>query len=142
VPAVDRDFVDSQGNNVGADFKLRVVPFSATVRVVPFGHNAPIQPYVGAGLGVFGWRYSETGDFVLGNGNISRGEVNTASGTSVGPVVLGGIRVPIGPVAPGFEVRYQHAKGTFPANGPGQDFNGSIVDLGGFNYLFTLNIRF
>jgi hypothetical protein len=141
-PAIDRDFVDQNGFNVAADFRLRVVPFSATFRALPFGHEAPVQPYIGGGVGIYGWRYSETGDFVLANGAISRGEVNTATGGAVGPVILGGIRFPIGPMAPGFEIRWQHAKGDLPAPGPGHDFAGSVIDLGGFNYLFTFNIRF
>jgi hypothetical protein len=145
VPAFDRDFTDPNGNNIVANFKLRIVPFTATFRALPLGHDAPIQPYVGAGVGVYGWRYSETGDFVLANGFISRGEINTASGAAVGPVVLAGFRVPIGPTAPGFEIRWQHARGKLPVTvppTPGADFNGSVIDLGGFNYLFTFNIRF
>ena len=46
---------------------------------------------------------------------------------------------PIGPVAPGFEVRYQGGKGTLPGD---QSFSATKIDLGGMNYLFTLNIRF
>jgi hypothetical protein len=140
--AIDRDFVDPNGLNIAANFKLRIVPFSATFRAIAFGHDAPIQPYIGAGVGVYGWRYSESGDFVLANGAISRGEVNTASGSAVGPIVLGGVRFPIGAVAPGFEVRWQHAKGDLPGNGTGNPFLGTVIDLGGFNYLFTFNVRF
>jgi len=57
----------------------------------------------------------------------------------VGPVVLGGVRFPIGPFAPGFEVRWQGGKGDLPTN---QSFSGSKIDLGGMNYLFTFNVRF
>ena len=143
-PAIDCCFTDTSGLNVPANFKLRIVPFTATFRAVAFGHNAPVQPYVGGGVGVYGWRYSEVGDFVLGTvpPTISRGEVNTASGAAVGPVVLAGVRFPIGPTAPGFEVRWQHAKGDLPGNGTGNPFLGTVIDLGGFNYLFTFNIRF
>ena len=141
-PAIDCCFTAPGGFDVAANFKLRVVPFTATFRAVAFGHDAPVQPYVGGGVGVYGWRYSEVGDFVLANGVISRGEVNTASGAAVGPVVLAGVRFPIGPTAPGFEVRWQHAKGDLPGNGTGNPFLGTVVDLGGFNYLFTFNIRF
>jgi hypothetical protein len=141
-PAIDRDFVDPNGFNVAANFRLRVVPFSATLRLLPFGHNAPVQPYIGGGVGVYAWRYSETGDFVLANGVISRGEVNTATGGATGPVVLGGVRFPIGRAAPGFEIRWQHAHGELPGNGTGNPFLGTVIDLGGFNYLFTFNIRF
>src|SRR5215471_2207814 len=124
--AIDRDFVDPNGFNIAANFKMRTVPFSATFRALPFGHDAPVQPYVGAGVGIYAWRYSETGDFVLANGTISRGEVNTATGA----------------VAPGFEIRWQHAKGDLPGNGTGNPFLGTVIDLGGFNYLFTFNVRF
>jgi Outer membrane protein beta-barrel domain len=149
--AIDRDFVDPNGFNIAANLKLRTVPFSATFRAIAFGHDAPVQPYIGAGVGIYGWKYSETGDFVLANGVISRGEVNTASGTAVGPIVLGGVRFPIGPTAPGFEIRWQKAKGELPGNGTGDPFLGCtsspqpcrpVIDLGGFNYLFTFNVRF
>jgi hypothetical protein len=140
--AIDCCFVDPSGFNIPATFKLRVVPFSATFRALAFGHNAPVQPYIGGGVGVYGWRYSESGDFVLASGVISRGEVNTASGSAVGPIILGGIRFPIGPTAPGFEIRWQHAHGDLPGNGTGSPFLGTVIDLGGFNYLFTFNIRF
>ena len=141
-PAIDRDFVDQNGFNIAANFRMRTVPFSATFRALAFGHHAPIQPYVGAGVGIYAWRYSETGDFVLANGTISRGEVNTATGAAVGPIVLGGVRFPIGAVAPGFEIRWQHVKGDLPGNGTGNPFLGTVIDLGGFNYLFTFNVRF
>ena len=143
-PAIDCCFTDQNRLDVAANFKLRVVPFTATFRAVAFGHNAPVQPYIGGGIGVFGWRYSEIGDFVLATTppTISRGEVNTLSGAAVGPVVLAGVRFPIGPTAPGFEVRWQHAHGQLGNPGPGHDFAGSVIDLSGFNYLFTFNIRF
>ena len=61
------------------------------------------------------------------------------SGGAVGPVILGGVRFPFGPWALGGEIRYQHAKGDLPAD---QNFAGSKIDLGGFNYLATFNVRF
>jgi hypothetical protein len=45
----------------------------------------------------------------------------------------------LGQFDPGFEVRYQSATGDLPAS---QTFAGPRIDLGGFNYLFTFNIRF
>jgi len=144
VPAVDINYVNPGGSNIAADLKLRIVPFNATFRVLPFGHNAPIVPYVGAGVAVYGWRYSETGQFVDYTPPVGRNPpifngTFVGSGTAVGPVILGGIRVPIGPVAPGFEVRYQGGKGTLPGD---QSFSATKIDLGGMNYLFTFNIRF
>ena len=139
VPAVDAKFVNANGSEVVSNLKLRIVPFTATFRVLPFGHNAPIQPYVGAGVGVFAWRYSESGQFVDPTDRSVFSGTFVGSGSATGPVVLGGVRAPIGPTAVGFEARYQSAKGSLPAN---QEFAGSKIDLGGMNYLFTFNIRF
>ncbi len=139
VPAVDATYVNANGAEAVANLKLRIVPFTATFRFLPLGHKAPIQPYVGAGVGVFGWRYSESGQFVDHNDKTIFNATYVGSGSATGPVVLGGVRVPIGPMAPGFEVRWQSAKGNLPAD---QEFAGTVIDLGGFNYLFTFNIRF
>ena len=42
-------------------------------------------------------------------------------------------------IAPGFEIRYQSAEGKLPND---QGFAGPKIDLGGMNYLFTLNFKF
>jgi opacity protein-like surface antigen len=139
-PAVDRfNEFEGTGDPIVADLKLRVVPLSATFRFLPLGHNDGVQPYIGAGVGVFAWRYSESGDFVASdNQTIIHGNF-VGSGTATGPVVLGGVRVPIGSVGVGGEIRWQSAQGTLPED---QDFAGTKIDLGGFTYSFTLNFRF
>jgi hypothetical protein len=142
VSAFDTQYTAPGGSNVTADLKLRIVPFNATFRVLPLGRrHYGVEPYVGAGIGVFGWRYSESGQFVdhtdlsIFNGTFA------ASGTATGPVVLGGLRFPIGAAVPGFEMRWQSAKtGGLPAS---QDFPANtLVDLGGISYQFTFAIRF
>jgi hypothetical protein len=144
-PAVDL-FNEFQGTGdpIVADLKLRVVPFTATIRFLPLGHH-DVQPYIGAGVGVFAWRYSESGDFVASdNVTIIHGNF-VGSGAAAGPVVLGGLRVPIGSVGVGGEIRWQSAVANLPtdqgfattsAGGPPK------IDLGGFTYSFTLNFRF
>lgn len=142
VPAADTKFVAPNGSNVIADLKLRIVPFNATFRFLPLGrHHYGVEPYIGAGIGVFGWRYSESGQFVdpadrsIFNGTFA------ASGTATGPVVLGGVRFPLGMAVPGFEIKWQKARtGALPTS---EDFPANtLVDLGGMNYLFTFAIRF
>jgi hypothetical protein len=144
VPAFDVNFSNANGSNIVADLKLRIVPFTATARVLPLGHRAPVVPYVGGGIAIYGWRYSESGQFVdytppVGRTPPTFNATFAGSGSAVGPVVLGGVRVPIGPMAPGFEVRWQGGKGDLPGN---QSFSGTKIDLGGINYLFTFEIRF
>ena len=146
VSAFDANYSNANGSDVNADLKLRIVPFNATFRVLPMGHRSFIEPYVGAGIGVFAYRYSESGQFVDYTPPVPRspsifGATYAQSGTATGPVVLGGVRVPIGPAAPGFEVRWQSAKGNLSTD-PVTGFSGPKIDLGGVSYLFTFQIRF
>jgi len=127
------------GDPILADLKLRVVPFNATFRWLPLGRRSGFVPYVGAGIGVFGWRYSESGDFVASdNVTIIHGNF-VGSGSATGPVILGGVRVPVGSWTVGGELKYQAAEGTLPTD---QSFAGSKIDLGGFTYAFTFGVRF
>jgi outer membrane protein W len=138
VPAVYNDFVNANGTEIEQDLKLRVIPFTATVRWLPMGHHNGVEPYLGAGVGVFRYRYSESGQFLATDNSIFNGTF-VGSGTATGPVILGGVRVPVGSWGVGGELRYQSAEGNLPVE---QDFSGSKIDLGGFSYTFTINIRF
>jgi outer membrane protein W len=138
VPTVYTDFVNTNGTEIEQDLKLRVVPFTATVRWLPMGHHNGIEPYIGAGVGVFNYRYSESGQFLATDNSIFRGTF-VGSGTATGPVILGGIRVPVGSWGVGGELKYQSAEGKLPAD---QDFSGSKIDIGGLSYTFTINVRF
>lgn len=138
VPTSYANFTDQQGNEIDQDLKLRVVPFSATVRFLPFGRRASVVPYVGAGVGVFAWRYSETGRFVDFTDNSIYQATFVGSGSATGPVVLGGVRLPVGDWSIGGEIRYQSAKGDLST----QDFLGPKIDLGGMNYLLTVGFKF
>lgn len=138
VPTVYNEFVNANGTEIEQDLKLRIVPFTATVRFLPMGHDNGVEPYIGAGVGVLSYRYSETGEFLATDRSIFRGNF-VGSGTATGPVILGGIRVPVGSWGVGGEIRYQSAEGKLPAD---QDFAGSTIDLGGLTYTFTINVRF
>jgi hypothetical protein len=137
VPVVYTNFVNADGTEIQQDLKLRIVPFSATVRVVPFGHGW-FEPYVGGGVNIYYWRYSETGQFIDNGNNVFTGNF-VGSGGAVGPVVLGGVRVGSGPIGFGGEIRWQGGSGNLPAS---QGFAGPKIDLGGVNYLFLINVRF
>ena len=141
VPSVYANFTNNDGSEIRQNLKLRVVPFTATVRYLPLGHRDAFEPYIGAGVGVLRWRYSEGGTFIDFTDPIlsTYGGTFTGTGTATGPVILGGVRVPVGRTDIGGEIRYQGGKGTLPSD---QGFAGSKIDLGGVNYLFTVNIRF
>lgn len=133
-----RDLVNEDGSNIMQDLKLRIVPFTATFRLLPLGRGASIRPYIGAGIGVFTWRYSETGQFVDFDDTIFRDSF-AADGSEVGPVVLGGVTFPIGRTDIGGEIRYQKAEGDLPSD---LGFAGPTIDLGGMSYLVVFNVRF
>jgi opacity protein-like surface antigen len=140
VPSFYRDLVNkADGSDITQDLRLRTIPMTATIRFIPTGRRAGVQPYIGAGVGVVAWRYSETGDFLDPNRTIFQWEYKD-SGTAVGPVVFGGIRVPVShTLALGGEIRYQKADA--PLNRT-VGFQGDRLDVGGITYQANFIVRF
>jgi hypothetical protein len=138
VPSVYADLVNEDLSEIEQDLKLRIVPLTATFRFLPLGRESSVQPYIGAGVGLYRWRYTESGEFVDFDSTIFR-ETYVGSGGAAGPVILGGLRFPLGSWDVGGEIRYQSAEGTLPDD---QGFSAEKIDLGGFNYLLTFNVRF
>jgi outer membrane protein W len=140
VTTVYRAFVNEDGTEIPQDLRLRIAPLTFTARFLPFGRHAAVVPYAGAGVAVYSWRYSETGEFVdFTDNSIFHGSY-ADSGTEVGPVFLVGARVPVGDVfAVGGEMRYQKGIATLD---PAQGFAGTKLDLGGYATRFTFQIRF
>lgn len=127
------------GSEIEQDLKLRVVPITGTLKFVPTGRDARFQPYIGAGIAVLNWKYSETGEFVDPVDSSIFRDSFSADGTEVGPVFFGGIRAPIGASTMiGGEVRYQSADAELPED----EFLGNRLDLGGLSFLGTLTWRF
>ena len=142
VPSVYEAFVDIDGSEIEQDLRLRLVPVAFTVRVLPLGQTSPIQPYVGGGLGVIAWRYSESGEFVdFRNRNAIFREQYVASGNATGPLALGGLRFAGDTVSAGVEVRYQSAAADLGTRfaGPAPD---PRIDLGGWTYQLTIGVRY
>lgn len=138
VPTVYDAFVNRNGSEIEQDLRLRIVPLTATLRVLPFGRSRAVQPYIGGGIGLYNYRYSEVGGFVDFTDRSVFSDRFVAEGNETGAVVLAGIRAPIGDVwSLGGEVRYQNAKADLST-----DFLGSTLDLSGVHYLFTVHIKF
>lgn len=138
VPTIYQDFEDPDGTEIDSDLSLRVVPLAFTVRLIATDPRAAVQPYFGAGVGLFSWRYSEIGEFVdFGNGGIIIEDRFVRTGTNAGPIVLGGIRFVGDTASAGFEIKYQKATGELD-----EDFAAPKIDLGGWTYNFTVGVRF
>jgi opacity protein-like surface antigen len=139
VRSIYADFQNANGSEIEQDLKLRIIPISATVRFLPIGRHG-VTPYIGGGIGIFNWRYSEVGEFVdSGDFSIFRNQY-VADGTSVGPIILGGVRFPIGDVwTLGGEIRWQKAEGDGLLE---SDMLADKIDLGGVTAAFTFHLRF
>ena len=139
VPSVYRDFIASDRTEIAQDLRLQTTTTALSLRVVPFGRRAPIQPYVGGGLGLVRWHYTESGEFVdFGSPSRPiRSATFSAQGTEAAPLALVGIRFGGGRLTAGAEARYQHASGALDT-----DFAGPTIDLGGWTYAATVGLRF
>lgn len=139
-PSIYRSLVNADGSEIEQDLKLRIVPMSATVRFLPVGRRNTLQPYIGAGIGLYNWRYTETGDFVDPSNNIFRASFE-ASGNEIGPVILGGLRFNVSEAfLVGGEFRYQDAKGD--TGGISEGFLGEKIHLGGWSTNFGIHFKF
>ena len=139
VPTVYSRFVDEDGTEIESDMKLRNIPVAFTAKLFPLTRDAGVQPYVGGGVQLNVWQYTEVGEFLdFSNGEIFRDSF-TDDGTEIGPVFLAGIRFPVGANALiGGEWRYSTAKADLD---PELGFFGDTLDLGGNTFLFTVNFK-
>ena len=140
MPTIYEGLTNENGAEIEQELKLRMVPITGTVRFVATGRRAAIQPYIGVGIAVINWHYSEVGSFV----DTSTGEIfharYAADGHAAGLLVLGGVRGPSGDAfLIGGEVRYQRADTSLPSD---VGFVGDRLDLGGFTYQGVFQIRF
>ena len=139
VPSWYPDLANTNGSDITQSLRLQTVPVTGTLRLVMTGRRAAVQPYVGAGVAIVPWSYSETGDFVDSNLDIFRWEYKD-SGTAVGAVIFGGLRVALNrKVALGTEFRYQMVDAPLD---PSVGFQGTRLDLSGMTYQGSVIFRF
>jgi len=148
VPSVYRDLVNGHGtDNPGDDteipqtLRLQTIPISAVVRFFG-GRMGGVQPYAGGGLVMSYFNYTESGEFVDIDNSVIFNAKFTAKDIAFGPVILGGIRVPVGGdvYALNFEGRYQWVVGK--TGGIDAGFLGEKLDLGGLFLTGSFLIRF
>jgi outer membrane protein W len=140
VPTIQQDFEDDDGTEIDMDMKLRLVPVSFTGRFFPMGRDGAVQPYVGGGLGLLRWRYSETGEFVdFSDFTIFRDSF-VDEGTAAAPVFIGGARFPVSrSVLIGGEYRFNGGEAELD---PSLEFFGDHIDLTAHSVLGTVTIKF
>jgi hypothetical protein len=133
-PSVYLNVINSNGTEIQQNLRMRQVPVTGVVRFLPFGRPSGFQPYFGAGVGVINFRYSEVGDFVDTTDYSIFNNNNTpfvATGTAVGPVILGGLRMPLGGDIYGLSVEWRYQFATGDTGGIPAGFLADRIDLSG-----------
>jgi hypothetical protein len=142
VPSVYRDLVNEDGFEIEQDLKLRMIPITGIVRFLPIGRPSDFQPYVGAGLAVVNWRYSEAGEFVDTSDFSIFADRFVKSSTDLGGVFVLGARVPIDGDVYGLTLEYRHQWAQGDTGGIDNGFLGDKIDLSGGNFTIGFLIRF
>ncbi|HEX3552294.1 MAG TPA: outer membrane beta-barrel protein [Thermoanaerobaculia bacterium] len=92
-----RNFADNFGGRIRHDTTLDIASVSAGLLFHLAPRSAPVQPYVGAGGGIYPWRLKESGDFIDFN-QTSRPIFSAdlrSDGTAFGWYGLVGLEVPV-----------------------------------------------
>jgi hypothetical protein len=144
--SVYRDYVDSFGQPIGQHQTLDLVPFTASLRWLPFGRfdantgrPRAVVPYLSAGLGWMFWHYDLSGSFVdLGTLEIFDDHFHS-DGTTVLGTAAAGIEVPVSRAwSIQLEGRYQWARDDLD-----EDFLGfGEFDLSSWGAFFGAGVRF
>lgn len=142
VPTFYYDLEDQDGHDIFQQLSLRVTPITGLVRFMPFNRAGQVQPYVGAGLAALNFHYSESGDFVDGDTLEIFTERYAVNGTTLGTLVLGGLKLPIGGDIYGINVEGRYQWGAGDTGGASKGFVADKIDLGGWQLNTTFQIRF
>ncbi|MBN2345819.1 MAG: hypothetical protein JXO51_05455 [Candidatus Aminicenantes bacterium] len=59
-----RDYTFEDGSPIYQNISLRIVPIEANLKYYPIGHRHRLNPFIGAGAGVYAWTYQQWGDFI------------------------------------------------------------------------------
>ena len=143
VPTVYRDVTEKgSGREIDQQIGLRVIPVTVLARFLPWGDASSVQPYVGAGVAVMNFRYSEVGDFVDSDTLSIFPASYRTKGTTVGGVVTGGLRLPINGDIYALSLEGRYFYGVGETGGTNAGFLADKVDLGGVTFNVGFLVRF
>jgi opacity protein-like surface antigen len=91
-----RGFLDQSNNSITHRTSLDISSGTVAYALYPAGTHNPVIPYLGAGVGIYGWRLSEGGDFIdFSNNNMIFSAFSRESGSALGYFFLAGLEVPV-----------------------------------------------
>jgi len=133
------EFVDPLGFDIVHDTTLEITQFDLGLVFHILRRDAVVSPYVGGGIGFYGYDLEESGEFInFDTFDIFQGTF-TADGNAVGGFFLVGLEVPITEAFGIFgEARWHSVDDEL-----GGDFDGfGDIDLGGREYVAGVSFRF
>jgi len=139
--SVYANLTNPDNSEINQALKLHQTTEAFTGRYLFLPRGSALEPYIGAGIVAIHYSYSETGEFVdLTDLSTFNAQYET-SGTTAGPLVLGGVRGRLGggKFVVGGEARWQHAVANVPVS---DGFLGTQLSLTGWTYNFTFGVRF
>ncbi len=91
-----RNFLDQNNNRIRHDTDYEIGAGTVAYVLFPAGTHTAVIPYLGAGVGVYGWRLREAGDFIdFGNHNTIFSTENHDTGAAFGYFFVAGFEVPV-----------------------------------------------
>jgi len=136
-----RDYVDSEGNPIEQQLSLRIIPITFTFKGLPLGRKRGMSviPYLGAGFGIYFWRYEEVGDYIDFTDMTIWPTAFESPGSDLGFHLVAGAEIPVtNQVGVIIEIKKTYLKGKLSS-----DFVGfERFDLGGLALNFGASYRF
>jgi opacity protein-like surface antigen len=91
-----RGFLDQDNNPISHRTSLDISAGTVGYVLFPAGTHNPVIPYLGAGIGVYGWRLHEDGDFIdFEHANSIFSAANSDSGAAFGYFFVAGLEIPV-----------------------------------------------
>ncbi len=140
--SVYQAYTNPDGSEIRQQLQLRVVPITGLVRFLPVGTPSGVQPYVGVGVSALRYRYVESGDFIDFTDFSVFNNRYLATGTAYGPVIVAGLRVPLGGDIWGLTTEWRYQGGVGTTGGTNAGFLADKIDLSGNNVNVGLLLRF
>lgn len=125
------DWEYEDGTPIYQNLSLRITSFELDLKLYPLGHKKIFFPFIGAGVGIYGWRYEQWGDFInFEDLTVSEGYAETST-YSLGFNGKAGFGIRFGHVfGLTFQAKYQYLKGRLSSFFEGFE----KLDLSGFQY--------
>jgi len=135
-----RDFEYEDGSPIYQNLALKITSLEADFKFYPVGHRQKFFPFLGAGIGMYYWKYEQWGDFIdFENDTVLEDEYLETSAYTAGFNAKGGFVFRFSQQwGISFETRYLYLKGNLSSFFEGFE----KLDLGGFTFNFGVNFFF